>query len=327
MTMWKCRAALFCAAAGYLACVTALTAADDAPKGDILVVTDGAGKEHKLKAWKFGTGVRHLTWLAPADKKEPEKKDPAKKGKAPARPAIGPEAFELREENSTGFQDGILTLIPLAHISSIEFDADKKAITVHLPTGDKDESSLTGTTRYAGINKLSIEAEVDKGDLGIAEVRFQGGVPKGGIRKVAFPTPKKAAELQGRTAVITDTEKQKKGTHAVSDLQPLYRIEDGTEKLLPTLMFKKTLKLDVAKIQKVQAGEDKPKDMDGPEWVVTMKDGEETTLTLLKTITVDDKQATLEGMLGKVPGGYRLFPIHTIGEIQFDAKPEVKEDK
>jgi hypothetical protein len=147
------------------------------------------------------------------------------------------------------------------------------------------------------------------------------------LKKVVFPSPKKVADLQGRPAVITDSEK-KKGTHAITDVQPLYRFEDGTEKLAPTLMFKKTLKLDVAKIQKIHAGEDKPKDMDGPEWLVTMKDGEETTLTLLKTITLDDKEARLEGLLGRVPGGYRLFPVHTISEIQFDAKPEAKpEDK
>lgn len=336
--MRRTRAVLHAAAAGCLIYVAALSAADpaDAPKGDPLVVTDNAGKEHKLKTWKFVAGMRRLAWLAPADKKDidkkdPEKKEPAKKdapkGKAPARPAAGPEAFALREENSTSFEDGILTLLPLEHIRSIEFDADKKSISIQVVTGDMDDATLTGTTRYFGINKLTIEAEVDKGDLGIAEVRFQGGVPKAGLKKVVFPSPKKPADAQGRSAVITDNEKRKKGTHAATDLQPLYRFEDGTEKLAPILMFKKTLKLDVGKIQKIQASEEKPKDMDGLEWLVTMKDGEETTLILLKTITLDDRQATLEGLLGRVPGGYRLFPAHTISEIQFDAKPEAKPEE
>jgi hypothetical protein len=333
MIIWRTRAVVHAAAAACLICLTTLSGAD-APKGDALVVTDGAGKEHKLKAWKFAAGIRHLTWLAPADKKddkkEPEKKEPAKKdgpkGKAPPRPTVGPEAFALREENSTGWEDGILTLVPLEHIRSIEFDPDKKSISIQVVTADKDDATLTGTTRFIGINKLTLEAEVDKGDLGIAEVRFQGGVPKATLKKVVFPSPKKPADLQGRPAVIMDSEK-KKGTHAATDPQALYRFEDGTEKLAPTLMFKKTLKLDLAKIQKIQAGEDKPKDMDGPEWVVTMKDGEETTLTLLKTVTLDDRQATLEGLLGRVPGGYRLFPAHTISEIQFDMKPEAKPEE
>jgi hypothetical protein len=335
MIIWRMRVVLHVAAAACLIYLAALSAADPADAAKSVVVTDGGGKEHKLKAWKFTTGVRRLTWLA--DKKElenrePDKKEPAKKdapkGKAPVRPAIGPEAFELREENSTGWEDGILTLLPLENIRSIEFDADKKSIAVQVPSGDKDDITLTGTTRYVGINKLTLEAEVDKGDMGIAEVRFQGGVPKASLKKIAFASPKKPADLQGRPAVITDSEKKKKTTHPVTDLQPLYRFDDGTEKLAPVLMFKKTLKLDVAKIQKIQASEDKPKDMDGPEWVVTMKDGEETTLTVLKTITLDDREAKLEGLLGRVPGGYRLFPVHTISEIQFDAKPEAKpEDK
>jgi hypothetical protein len=162
--------------------------------------------------------------------------------------------------------------------------------------------------------------------MGIAEVRFQGGVPKASLKKVVFPSPKKVADGQGRPAVITDSDK-KKGSHAVTDLQPLYRLEDGTEKLATFLMFKKTLKLDVAKIQKIQLGEEKPKDMEGAEWLVTMKDGEETALTLLRTTTIDDKPATLEGLLGRVPGGYRLFPAHTISAIQFDAKPEAKPEE
>jgi len=336
MTIWRTRAVLHVAAAACLVYLATLSAAD--PAGELLV-TDSAGKEHKLKAWKFAAGVRHLTWLASAEKKEPEKKEPEKKdpakkdpakGKAPSRPAVGPEAFEMREENSTGFQDGILTLVLLEHIRGMEFDADKKTISVQVATGEKEDATLTGTTRYIGINKLAIEAEVDKGDMGIAAVRFQGGVPKGGIKKIVFPSPKKAAEAQGRPAVITDSEK-KKGSHTVTDLQPLYRLDDGTEKLAPFLMFKKTLKLDVGKIQKIQAGAEKPKDkdkeMEGTEWVVTMKDGEETTLNLLKTATFDDKPAILEGLLGRVPGGYRLFPAHTISEIQFDAKPEAKPEE
>ena len=51
---------------------------------------------------------------------------------------------------------------------------------------------------------------------------------------------------------------------------------------------------------------------------MTLKDGEENTLTLLKTVPVDDKPAALEGFVGRVPAGYRLFPVQALAEVQFD---------
>ena len=108
-----------------------------------------------------------------------------------------------------------------------------------------------------------------------------------------------------------------------ADLQPLYKLADGSERLLPTLMFKKTLKLDLGKIQKLRAAEGA--EGEGAEWEVKLKDGEEQTLTLLRTLPMDGKPATLEGFVGRVPAGYKLFPVHTVAEIQFDdAKEEAK---
>jgi hypothetical protein len=162
---------------------------------------------------------------------------------------------------------------------------------------------------------------VDKGDLGVAEVKFLGGVPKG-VRGIHFPAAKPAA-LTGegrRPAVVTTQDRGKKATHKVVDLQPLYKLADGSEQTLPTVMFKKTLKLDVAKMQKMRAIEGK--DADGTEWGVTLKDAEEETYTLLPKITHDGKPATLEGFVGRVGFGYKLFPAHTIAEIQFDDKGE-----
>ncbi len=70
--------------------------ADDAPKAaetGLLLVTDNAGKEQKLKTWKFVQGTRHLAWLAPAEvkEKEPEDKD-GDDGKNPPRKGIRPRA-------------------------------------------------------------------------------------------------------------------------------------------------------------------------------------------------------------------------------------------
>jgi hypothetical protein len=319
---------LGCALAGLLS----LPAADapEAGKGGILLVIDGTGKEQKIKAWKFSQGTRHLTWLAPAQKPGPEpkeEKDPkdndkkAPPAKAPikGRPSIGPEALEFRDEQSTTYVDGILTLVPLEHIRSLEYDDNKQLVTLKVAAAGGDET-LTGTTKYRGINKLSIEAEVDKGDMGIAEVKFLGGVPKG-IRSVTFPAPKAApAGAAGRPATVTVADKQKIVQKA-HDLQPLYRMPDGSEKLLPMIMFKKTLKVELAKVQKLHLVEgSKGEEV---EWMVTFKDGEEQTLTLLKTITVDEKPAVLQGFLGRVPAGYKLFPAHTISAIVFDeAKPD-----
>jgi hypothetical protein len=87
-------------------------------------------------------------------------------------------------------------------------------------------------------------------------------------------------------------------------------------------MFKKTLKLEVAELQKLVTVDSKA--AEGKEMDVTLKDGHSDTLTLLKTGKLDDKDATLMGLVGRVPGGYKLFPVHTIAEIQFD---ELKEEK
>ena len=99
--------------------------------------------------------------------------------------------------------------------------------------------TLTGSTKYQGINKVTIEAEVDKGEAGIAEVKYQGGTAKG-VRAIRFPTPKPLPEVKGRPAFVTVEDKGKTHTDPVNDLQPLYRLDDGSERLLPALMFKKT---------------------------------------------------------------------------------------
>ncbi len=306
----------------------------EAAKGPLIVINSG-GKEQKLKTWKFVAGTRRLSWLAPAkdEKKDEDKKDAApKKGKAPAlKAAVGPEALVLREENSTDFLEGIETLILLDTIRAINFDNEQKTVTVRVATGEKDDATveLTGTTKYVGSNKISLEAEADLGDLGVAEVKFQGGVARGGIRGLVFPAPKPAAAPTGRPAAITANEKAKEKTvHKGADVQALYRLADGSRKLSPTLFFKKTLKIDIAKLQKVMLLNDK--DPSEIEWQVTLKDGQEVTLTILANVMLDGEKAVLEGLVARVPAGYKFFYPHTIGEIQFDEvkdepKPEAKE--
>jgi hypothetical protein len=299
--------------------------ADEAPapaEQGSLIVIDAAGKEQKLKSWKFAAGVRRLSWLAKPPPAAPNG-DSGKTPKSRARTApAGPEALEFREENSTTFVEGVLTFVPLARLRSLEYDAEQKIVTAHIAANKRPEDDilLTGTTRFERVNKLAIEAEVDKGALGIADVRFLSGTQKG-IRGVRFPGPVPDTERAGRPALITTGGKEQ-STHRVSDLQALYRFSNGYERLVPLLMFKKTLKLDIAKIAKISAsaGEE-----DDGGWQVQLKDGGDETLSLLRVIPLDGQDTQLEGLLGRVPAGYKLFPVLTISEIVFD--PGVETDK
>jgi hypothetical protein len=298
---------LAAAAASLLA--WAACAADEPARpaeGGALVVVDAAGKEHRLKAWKFLVGTRRLGWLAPASA-----------GKEPA----GPEALVFREENSTAYREGILTLVPLDRLRALEYDPEKEAVTARVAAGKGNgDTELKGLTKYQGVNKLALEGEEEKGELGVAEVRFQGGVAKG-VRAVRLPAPKAGPPpAEGRPAVVTTAEPQP-SAHKVADLQPLYRVEGGHERLSPLLMFKKTLKLDVGKVHKLTAGGDQ---IDSP-WQVVLKDGSDQSLTLLRTPALDGKEAQLVGLLGRVPAGYKLFPLHAVAEVVFDAtEPEAK---
>src|SRR5262249_23401796 len=111
-------AVVLLAGAAWLAAVPAADPPPAAPEGT-LVVLDGAGKEQKRKAWKLVLGPRPLGWLAPAPKEGDDKKP------APA----GPEALEFRDENSTTFQEGISTLIPLDRIRAIDYgDVDDVSV-------------------------------------------------------------------------------------------------------------------------------------------------------------------------------------------------------
>jgi hypothetical protein len=335
MKAWKSFSTFLAALAGATVWCS-LRAADPLPEppalaeAGTLVVIDASGKEQKLKTWKFAAGARALAWLAPAGGADKDAKNDSKPKGEKTKPAAGPEALVFREENSTEYQDGILTLIPVDRLRTIDYDNDKRTVAVRVAVGEKpgDDALLTGKTKYVGVNRLTIEAEVDKGDMGIADVKFLGGGAEKPIRAVRFPPPKPptAAEA-GRPAFVVV--EGKNNVQKVADLQPLYEFPDGGERLLPQLMFKKTLKIDLAKIQKLTAIEGRVPD--GKEMDVTLKDGNSDTLTLLKTIPLEGKQAALVGLVGRVPAGYKLFPVHTFTEIQFDefkeSKPEKKDDK
>jgi hypothetical protein len=300
----------------FLAVVLAAQAADETPKPaepGTLVVLDPAGKEQKLKTWKFTEGVRRLGWLAPA-KSADSKETPLKKDTPKGEARGGPEALALRIETAIKYAEGVLTLIPLSQLRSLDYDEEMETVTARAIAGPERIETLVGTTKYKRINKLVIEAEVDKGALGVAEVKYLGGYPQG-IRGVRFPAAKTVPALpEGRRVLVVSDDGEKKTPHKVVDLLPLYRLADGSEKLLPTLMFKKTLRVDVSQIKKVVAAGG------GDAWRVTLKDGNDETLTLLETATFDGKPAKLLGLLGRVPVGYKLIPAAAVVEITFDAE-------
>jgi len=323
MKLWQTLPALI------LGCA-AVVAADPPPAAPALVVVDAGGKEQKLKAWKFVAGTRRLGWLAPAAPARPKDEKPADKPVGPddkTPPAeVGPEAIEFRDENSTTLKDGILTWLLPEHLRALEYDGEKKTVTASICQSDKADGdlTLTGPTKFDGINRITLEAEVDKGEAGVAEVKYQGG-PARGVRAFRFPAPKPAPDVKGRPAFVSIEDRgdkqDEKHTEPVADLQPLYRLAEGGERLLPTLFFKKTLKLDVSKIARLHV---EGRDAEGTECRVTLKDGEEQTYTLLKSATLEGKAATLEGLVGKVRGGYKFFPAPTLAalhlDVQFDEK-------
>ena len=296
--------------------------ADEKPlanKTGAILLVDGAGKEHKIADYRITAGTRRLGWLAP-DNPSSEKK--TLKGTRPSTPTDGPEALVVRDDTSIRFLEGVVTLIPLTRLRALRFDGDKALLTAVVATSAKEQEdvSLSGTTKFKGINKITIEAEVDKGDAGVATLTFQGGVAKGGMRGVTFASPKVEATTAGRPAVVISLDDDVKKSHKVSDLLALYRLPSGGEKLLPTILFKKTLKMDLAKIKTINVT---PSEREADTvWQVVPKEGEESSLTPLGTLSIDGKTATLVGLIGRVPAGFKLFPLRRIQTITFDKKDE-----
>jgi hypothetical protein len=273
----------------------------DEPKTEpqALVVTDGMGKQHKVKEWKLTTGTRHLGWLAGANKKAAE----------------GPHAIEFRELDSTKYADGVLTLVPVDRARELTYDMMKESVKFDVATGPKpeDKATLSGSIEYKGINRLTVEVS--------AEQSFLGGEQKTkmGINGIKFPgTAKVEAHPMGRPAIMTTrTNPQNRPTqHKMTDIKPLYRIGEDTEVLSPVLYFSDNVKADMAKVVQFKRTAATGDDI---KWVMTLGKNDET-LTLLPNPKIDGKDATLIGFIGNVPAGYKFFPAKLVAEIEFDAK-------
>jgi hypothetical protein len=273
-----------------------------------LVILDANGKEVKLPTWHFTAGTRRVPGL---DGDVP---------KPPPWPG-GPQYLEFREERSTTYKDGILTLVPVKALRQLDYDYERKTVTaVVAVAGGKDEN-LAGATKYQGINRLTIEGDADLGDLGFASIKFLGGSPKGGITAVRFPAPQPAPAAEGPAATVIAADKEKT-KHPVAGLTALYLRPDGSYHILPQLMFKKSVKIDLAKIAALRHVEAEDKKQTSFDFDVVLRDGQKLTLTLLTKVELESgKSATLAGLLGRVPVGYKLFPAHTVAELRM---PEEK---
>jgi hypothetical protein len=266
----------------------------DAKDDGQLVITDANGKEIILPQWKIAGGTRKPGWLT------------GKKA----------DYFEMRESGSTTYQDGVMTFVPLQRIQSIKYDYDLQTASVQLAGMEKP---LSGTTKFKDFNTIIIETELDQGKSGVAAQRYRGGVIKVGFKQVKFPDAKapepKPAMGKLFSFLVAPEGKGKPVVMTATNVQALYRLGDGTEKLLPWLMFKKSLKVEIGNIQKMHIGDYYPKEKTA-ECEVTLKDGMQLSLMVLSHATVDGKAATLVGLLGEVPFGWRLFPIHTFHNFQ-----------
>lgn len=264
-------------------------------KQDTLVILNAAGREEKLNAWHFTTGVRKLGWRG------------------------GMPVLEFREEGSTAYVDGIVTLIPLASLKALVYDPDKKSVSATAQIAGGKDSTVAGTTRYAGFNHVVIEGEADLGALGAAAVKLSGGVPMG-LRGLRFSSPQPAPEVKGKPATIVADDKDK-SVHRASGLTGLYMV-DGSYRILDELRFKKTVKIGFDLIEKLRRLPLVDKKQTTLDFEVTLTDGAQHNLSLLTRVDIDGKMGQLVGLLGQVPVGYKLFPPHTIGELRFDAKEQ-----
>lgn len=307
MRRWIVMPVLF----GCLAAVSALAGGEkkepvkkDSDKPALLVVPPSGGKAVKLVDWRFTQGTRRLDLTG----KEAKAKMPA-----------GAEFLEFREEKSTTYKNGIYTFIPLTSLRKLEYERDKKTATATVVKDDGTDVTLVGSTKAAS-NKITIEGEAVLDGLGNATVKFQGGIDKG-LHSVAFPTPVPAEKVKGTPAVITADDKEKT-KHAVHDLQPLY-LADGQYRVVPYLMFKKTVKIDIDKMAGLRYVPPEDKKKASSDYEVTLKDGAKHTLSLITAVELDKKKTmTFVGLIGRVEAGYKLFMLDSIFEIHIGAPKE-----
>jgi hypothetical protein len=257
-----------------------------------VVVTDAEGKEIKLAAARLTLGTRRLTWLADPKGATPDAK-------------LGPLAVEFREPNSTGFQNGVVTLVPATAIESVKYDAAKQAMTVKVAGLPEP---LTGSTAFKGMNALGVET----GDPAAA-TKYAGGSVKGGVQGFAFPEAKpfERKPLTGGTWHLTiDQPKASNPVVPVTGLRFLVATGKG-EALLTALPAKKGPALDLAAGTPFEVVA-----VDLTRKVAVVEVAKDDTRTLTLSPDADGKPGSVVGLLGEIPAGWKLFPLHTLLKVE-----------
>lgn len=269
---------------------TALLAEEPAEASHTLI--DAAGKEHKLASPKFLAGTRRLAFLAePKGTTEDAKK--------------GPLALEIREPNSTTFQNGVTTLIPVSCVESVKYDYEKLSLAVAV----KGQDPVPGTLQFRGINVLILEVK-----NGEATTRFTGGASKGGFKSIAWPNakplPSRAVGTAWSVQIVHPAAKDP--TLTVRNLKALYSFPSGAEQLADALPVRKgePLKLDTS-IKKLEfIAVDQNTQMSAME--LTTEGVPERLLAVPLTQDFGSRTGTITGFLGEVDAGWKFFPLHTI---------------
>lgn len=270
--------------------------AAEEPAEQPISLVDSAGKEHKLASVKWIAGAKRLAFLA--DPKGTT--DDAKKG---------PFALEIREPNSTTFQKGVTTLIPISCVDSLRYDYGKLALSVAV----KGQDPVPGTLQFRGINVLSLEVKD-----GEKPTRFTGGVTKDGFKSIAWPNakplPSRAVGTTWALQIVQPTAKDP--TLTVRNLKGLYTFPNGAEELTDSLPVRKgePLKLDTA-IKKLEViAVDPNTHMAAMELTV---EGIPERLIAVPLVQDFGKSAgTLTGFLGEVNAGWKFFPLHAVKSLK-----------
>lgn len=284
-----------CISALFLACLITTSLRTQEPAAG-WTLTDPAGKSVALRKVRITRGTRSLS-VSPDD---PNKK-----------PAAPTEFLEFREEHSTAFVDGIVTLVPLRSVEQVAFAAEEKKVTTQVLLAEGKKTTLTGTTRYKGINWLALDYEADLAGLGKALLTFRGGEPKspGGTLRFPAATPVPPLPEGPKTWIIAQDKENTR--HEVVGLVPLYQV-GKTQSPQPDLHFRVDVKMPLTSIRKLEAINEKGA---GLAFNVTPNDGTATRLVLNSSIGDPKTGPRLLGLLGRVSAGYKLFPAHTIAVL------------
>ncbi|MEZ6139275.1 MAG: hypothetical protein R3B84_01775 [Zavarzinella sp.] len=292
-----------------IALVTCLWCCAWSPIGSAepLTIVDRTEKKVALSQWKIIPQPKTVSWIQPAEA-----------------------VFEFRELDSTTYQEGIVTFIAWNRIQQIKYNYEKGKETAELKVVGL-EKPLVGTARFRGINTITIEGDIPQGKA-VATTRFRGGVLDGGVLQIDFPMPKPpnvkkiSPDTHQFSIVPVAKSKEPAPKTAVTNLTALYRDATGKEHLLNYLRFRKTLKVELANITTLEVQQINLKDRTA-DCEVQMKDGSSLNLALMLDIEIDGKAARLAGLVGEVPAGYRLFPVHTFTRLQSlaDQPPAARE--